>query len=72
MPGCDQLAVSPTADKENQGRKARGGGRRKGQQPAGIDWQDFLSGASQLVSGLQSVAMPLFWGYRSAGLAAAI
>jgi hypothetical protein len=46
-PDCGQLAVSPTADKENQGRKARGGGRRKGQQPAGIDWQDFLSGAPQ-------------------------
>jgi hypothetical protein len=43
-PDCGQLAVSPTADKENQGRKPRGGGQRKGQQPAGIDWQDFLSG----------------------------
>ena len=45
-PDCGQLAVSPTADKENQGRKPRGGRQRKGQPPAGIDWQDFLSGAS--------------------------
>lgn len=48
-PDYDRLAVSPTADKENQGQKARRGGRRKGQQPAGIDWQDFLSGASQFI-----------------------
>ena len=59
VPDCGQPAVSPTADKENQGRKARGGGRRKGQQPAGIDWQDFLSGASQFTPGLQSATMPL-------------
>lgn len=38
-----QLAVSPTADKENQGREA-GGAKRKGQKPGAIDWQDFLSG----------------------------
>ena len=43
-PDCGQLAVSPTADKENQGQNPRGGGQRKGQQPPGIDWQDFLSG----------------------------
>ena len=43
-PDCGQLAMSPTADKENQGRKPRGGRQRMGQQAPGIDWQDFLSG----------------------------
>lgn len=36
-----QLAVSPAADKENQGP---GGGKRGGKQSGAVDWEDFLSG----------------------------
>lgn len=43
-----QSAVSPTANKENQGMAA-GAPKPSKQQPGAIDWQDFLSGAMNTV-----------------------